>query len=321
MCLYGFPTNDNLLLDLFDPDDQLVSSGNFRFAFKQGILQVFYLGNSGDVNVVGSAFEEDDVSIIHIGMWWPSSLSGGGWRIVAQSGNMTLESIMEISQVTGIFTMKPDTLIDPFEWHHCDTYLPDRYMVIIGSGYTGNKDLPIGIYFESRFDLYTLIDSLMVTADNRGNFTGQVQIKSSYPSGNYKVVPVTNLTYITSATKYGCFKVSGTTTIENNQTTPTPGSGESLWEACLNARLSRLHVGDHAKVTEDPPLPNRVRDKPDTKGTTIVGQIQPSEEIEILEGPACANGWVWWKVRSVETGLVGWTVEGARNDYWLVPLE
>jgi hypothetical protein len=92
------------------------------------------------------------------------------------------------------------------------------------------------------------------------------------------------------------------------------------WEACPGSYLSRLHVGDLASVSLDPPLPNRVRSEAGTGGR-ILGQIQPGEEVQILEGPGCENGWVWWKVRSLKTRLEGWTAEGDNQDYWLAPVE
>ncbi len=93
------------------------------------------------------------------------------------------------------------------------------------------------------------------------------------------------------------------------------------WRACPNAPLSRLHVGDFATVTYDPPHPNRVRDKPNSASGKVVGMIDPGEEIEILDGPVCNNRYVWWKARSLESGLTGWTAEGDQESYWLNPKE
>lgn len=99
--------------------------------------------------------------------------------------------------------------------------------------------------------------------------------------------------------------------------TNTPSSGP--WDACPGAAyLSRLRVGDKAKVSEDPPLANRVRRQPSLSGE-VLGYIQPGEEMTVLEGPGCSANWVWWRVRSLETGLEGWTAEGDDNGYWLVP--
>ncbi len=99
--------------------------------------------------------------------------------------------------------------------------------------------------------------------------------------------------------------------------TVAPQSGP--WEACPGAAyLSRLRVGDKAKVSEDPPLANRVRSQPSLTGE-VLGFIEPGEEMTILEGPGCSANWVWWRVRSLETGLEGWTAEGDKDSYWLVP--
>lgn len=108
-------------------------------------------------------------------------------------------------------------------------------------------------------------------------------------------------------------------------TTPRPSSTRTLtatddsWQVCRNTYPSRLHIGDQAYVSFDPPYPNNVREDPDMDAE-IIGKINPGAEILILEGPACANNWVWWLMRSRKTGLVGWTAEGDIEGYWLVPL-
>jgi hypothetical protein len=76
-------------------------------------------------------------------------------------------------------------------------------------------------------------------------------------------------------------------------------------------------TGLKAYVSFDPPLANRVRELPGRQAR-ILGQIQPGTVVTILEGPNCANNWVWWRVQSNE-GLAGWTAEGDANTYWLLP--
>jgi serine/threonine protein kinase len=106
----------------------------------------------------------------------------------------------------------------------------------------------------------------------------------------------------------------------------TPESdGDDWWFEVINSRSvctgapdTRLQIGDHAHVAVEPPLANRVRKKPSKKGT-IIGNIQPGDRMEILDGPECNNQWVWWYVRAERTGLSGWTAEGKAGEYWLVP--
>lgn len=103
-------------------------------------------------------------------------------------------------------------------------------------------------------------------------------------------------------------------------TSPTMTSSPEFeyWQACPGTYLSRLRIGDQAHISQDPPLANRVREQPDTD-SEILGYLQVGEELRILDGPKCAQEWVWWYIRSLETGLVGWTAEGDRDNYWLVP--
>jgi hypothetical protein len=103
------------------------------------------------------------------------------------------------------------------------------------------------------------------------------------------------------------------------QITMTPT--DSTWQACENVDyLSQLRVGMHATVAQDPPLPNRVRNDPSTN-STIIGYVNPGGEVEILEGPSCEEGWIWWRIREVSSDLTGWTAEGDENGYWLIPVQ
>ena len=110
--------------------------------------------------------------------------------------------------------------------------------------------------------------------------------------------------------------------ITNTPTPSTPTATATIqpWQACPDSNyLSQLKVGMEAQVALEPPLPNRVRTNPNTNAT-ILGYIDPGEKMEILEGPSCDQGWVWWKVRAFKDDLEGWTAEGDQDNYWLIPL-
>jgi hypothetical protein len=98
---------------------------------------------------------------------------------------------------------------------------------------------------------------------------------------------------------------------------PSPTPRVVIWRPCPDAATSRLKVGDLAYVTKDPPVPNRVRKEPNRQAE-ILGHINPGASMEILEGPTCADGWVWWKVKNAD--LNGWMAEGDQETYWMVPL-
>jgi hypothetical protein len=104
--------------------------------------------------------------------------------------------------------------------------------------------------------------------------------------------------------------------IESLQVGSTGQESASL--PCLNAPPTRLRIDMFAYVNPDPPLPNNVR-RDAGKDNALIGEIEPGQAMKILEGPKCADGWVWWKVRTLETDLVGWTPEGDVQNYWLIP--
>jgi len=106
--------------------------------------------------------------------------------------------------------------------------------------------------------------------------------------------------------------------------TPVPTATPSIqlsreWQPCPDAPPSRLHEGEKGRVTFFPDQPNNVRRSP-SLSAKILGQIYPGEVFKILGGPACGDALVWWKVRSLRTGLIGWTAEGDYEHYWLEPL-
>lgn len=85
---------------------------------------------------------------------------------------------------------------------------------------------------------------------------------------------------------------------------------------CVGAPLPRLIVGNTARVV--PGDANNVRDTPSASGTRI-GQIAGGEVFTVLDGPVCDDEFNWWQVEYGE--LVGWTVEGTLEAYWIEPYE
>jgi len=85
---------------------------------------------------------------------------------------------------------------------------------------------------------------------------------------------------------------------------------------CSEAPDTALKVGDWAHVSLEQPFSNRIRIEPSINSEST-GRIQPGEIVKILAGPACADGYVWWRVRSLG-GLEGWTAAGDATGDWLV---
>ncbi len=81
---------------------------------------------------------------------------------------------------------------------------------------------------------------------------------------------------------------------------------------------ARLQIGTSGVVT--PGDPNVLRDLPgrNANGSRVIGQINGGTPVQILTGPQCVDGIMWWNVRA--GSQIGWTAEGENNIYWLEPL-
>lgn len=77
----------------------------------------------------------------------------------------------------------------------------------------------------------------------------------------------------------------------------------------------RLEIGEQARVT--PGAPNRVRDAASTSGN-LIGEIPGGATFDVLDGPFCDGGLLWWQVSYGE--LTGFTAEGNRDTYFVEPV-
>ena len=77
----------------------------------------------------------------------------------------------------------------------------------------------------------------------------------------------------------------------------------------------RLSPGDLACLS--PGEPNRVRTAAGMHGRAL-GQIEAGDRVEVLEGPVCADGYIWYRVDTPFHS--GWTAECDVGEYWLIPI-
>lgn len=93
------------------------------------------------------------------------------------------------------------------------------------------------------------------------------------------------------------------------------------YEDCTSG-WSKLQIWQQGKVMGGPSdLPNRIRANPG-KSAEQIGQLYPGAVFEVLEGPICADGLVFWLVESDQIpGGSGWTAEGDGKEYWLEPYQ
>lgn len=121
------------------------------------------------------------------------------------------------------------------------------------------------------------------------------------------------LTPVDTSTPTATYTPSNTPTPSD---TPTP-TGTPAPISCPGTRNSRLYAGMTGYLIPFG-IENRVRDQP-ALGGQQVGLIELGGIFEVLEGPVCQDGYIWYEVDY--NGLIGWTVEGDREDYWVAELK
>ncbi len=90
------------------------------------------------------------------------------------------------------------------------------------------------------------------------------------------------------------------------------------WKPCGDSLLSHLQIGDRAYVSVPNDIPNRVRSDAGTNNSKL-GDIDPGGYMDIIAGPKCVEGMIWWNV-SGDNGITGWTVETDGGSFWLIPV-
>ena len=81
----------------------------------------------------------------------------------------------------------------------------------------------------------------------------------------------------------------------------------NFWPACPGAPPSELHPGDRATVSGFDAR-RSVFSEASSRGA-IIGEVPGFEVVEVLEGPGCVDGLVWWRVSWSGGKLTGWMVE------------
>lgn len=110
------------------------------------------------------------------------------------------------------------------------------------------------------------------------------------------------------------------TTTPTQAVTPTLAATGTV-DACAAVEMPiRLGVGDSGMVSLNdsaPTTPVNVRETPGVDGIRI-GRLAQGVTFEVLEGPVCANGVVWFKV-GYGDDKEGWLAEGQDGLYFVEP--
>jgi hypothetical protein len=317
-CIYGFPLDQQVYISVNAPDGNFMGDGLFMVDSGEIENGVRLLNDeSGNWVWSGDAVILEGIPTVRLLLWMPAGLPYGSWKMVLFTTESSVEDTFEnpAAEHMQISTM-PEDEIDLMPPYPCSTFKPGESVLIYGAGFDTELTLPLGVYLDTGNGELTLVDSLMVSSDESGDFSAWLEVKETYPEGLYSIVPIQaveeGVIQLVDAT--GCFKVEGSSGVIESTDEP-----EGIWEPCPGYHVSQLHVGDYAIVNVESDLPNRVRSAPNRE-SAVLGVIAPGETMFILDGPECANGWVWWYVSAEDQQLQGWTSEGDHFEYWIMPL-
>jgi hypothetical protein len=226
----------------------------------------------------------------------------GKWRVVAKGTHSSARNSFIHPGDFPNFTLSK--AIEPgaswFDPRRSAALTPGSTLLVEGANYPRKKDFAVAIYTGE--EPLKLVTAQMIRTDDSGRFSAGFSITDQFKQGYYYV-----------------------TLIDPNDIDLT-GDWLLPWDphfyverpeqVCPGALPSYFQKGMTGMVNPGPP--NNVREKPGLKNR-LLGKLYEYETFIITAGPKCADGMVWWKVTSQESGLDGWTAEGQKGEYWISP--
>lgn len=89
--------------------------------------------------------------------------------------------------------------------------------------------------------------------------------------------------------------------------------------ACQGVAARRLSVDIEARVTSNDPRPLPVQSEA-SFSSEVVTQYAAGTTFWVEDGPLCAEGYLWWKVKNFADETEGWIPEGSLSAYFVEPL-
>ncbi|MBI1279631.1 MAG: SH3 domain-containing protein [Anaerolineaceae bacterium] len=158
--------------------------------------------------------------------------------------------------------------------------------------------------------------------DPQAQMPTQYWLAPVFPEGYVTAAPIATLSGVsalitnTPGASPTATRIRPTATITLVPTmTPSPAFPMTSTTICDASVPPRMVIGAAGQVT--PGIPNNLREGAGSS-TKYIGEIPPGSLFTVLEGPTCASGLAWWKVNY--NGIIGWTPEGQKGDYWIEPV-
>jgi hypothetical protein len=279
ICLYGFQPGETVRVKIFDPRNRQVLSAKIYIQ---------------DRDVFGYGFPVNSVILGTL----PNNAPAGEWRVMAEGSGIAVENRFYHPGSYDKLTINK-AVASEASWYdprRLPVFVPGNTLLLQGVNFPANQEFAVALYRNE--DEPNLMSGQSVRTRSNGSFEAGFAITNAFSPGEYYAVVVVNPDQETYTLDDDL--------IHFNVLKP--------YQACSGAMPTIIKKGDMILVSGGPP--NNVREKPGL-GSRLLGQVFEYEKAEIIAGPKCADGMVWWKIYSIYSGLDGWTAEGKNGDYWL----
>jgi hypothetical protein len=165
LCLWGFPMDEEVIVELYDPTGEAVASNALVI----------------DAEQLGASVREVE--------FCSAGLPTGEWLAVAKTPTRRVEQPLQVqvyaSEYPSIHT-RPAPGASVSRWAGCPQveYSVGAHLIIVGDNLPPGQDLALGIYEVGG----TLVNAMWVTPDGLGHFEAPLEIDSTYDSGYYFAV-------------------------------------------------------------------------------------------------------------------------------------
>ena len=330
LCFWGIPLDVPFQVELISPNNEIKLKGTFKA-----------LSATNEVAWSGHIPEEHDamvetkngVSSVSVSPWWPDELPEGKWQIhVTWIGGETY-GIFDASTMTNsgstpyIRATDPriETEILPSGGLTGHLIHPGGAGKVVGGGFVKRSVVYLLVYadeqtghYEPFWTRYVFVSGESVLTDNNGNFIAN--LPANLEQGRlYMVLGVTNPnakladdsdninSQAIDAKDIFYIQPSASTFDVSQSSASCPGAPKQ--RMVVNQRGYVCTKGDNV----------RLKDAPASSASTVVS-LKNGSQFTVIGGPACAENWSWWQIKT-DAGNNGWISEGGDevDPYFICP--
>ena len=195
LCLFGFPLQGRLALDLTSPNGQTMSA-RYNIVDSRiniGFVQLDQL-KPFQAEGLGIGGVKDGVSYIQVPLYWPAGLRTGKWQAHAKIGDTTADASFRIPRFSEPhISIVPEGDISPFTPAGCAVFNQGQNIRVRGASFPDGAVVPLGVYWKDPDSKgFKLLATHGIQAGDGGAFMVVFTIDASMPVGSYDLVAVTN---------------------------------------------------------------------------------------------------------------------------------